>query len=38
LGILPPVISTPMSFTLLQKGANGSYNDKGLKISAKQKK
>lgn len=38
LGLLPPVISTPMSFTLLQKGANGSYNDKGLKISTKQKK
>ncbi|MCS3798383.1 class I SAM-dependent methyltransferase [Niastella sp. OAS944] len=38
LGLLPPVISTPMSFTLLQKGAKGSYNDKGLKISDKQKK
>lgn len=37
-GLIPPVLSTPMTFTLLRKGANGSYNDKGLKISAKQKK
>jgi 2-polyprenyl-3-methyl-5-hydroxy-6-metoxy-1,4-benzoquinol methylase len=37
-GLIPPVLSTPMTFTLLRKGANASYNDKGLKISAKQKK
>jgi 2-polyprenyl-3-methyl-5-hydroxy-6-metoxy-1,4-benzoquinol methylase len=37
-GLIPPVLSTPMTFTLLPKEADGSYNDKGLKISTKQKK
>ena len=37
-GLIPPVLCTPMTYTLLHKGANASYNDKGLKISAKQKK
>lgn len=37
-GLIPPVLCTPMTYTILHKGANGSYNDKGLKISVKQKK
>jgi SAM-dependent methyltransferase len=37
-GLIPPVFSTPMTFTLLQKGVNASYNDKGLKIAVKQKR
>jgi 2-polyprenyl-3-methyl-5-hydroxy-6-metoxy-1,4-benzoquinol methylase len=37
-GLIPPVLCTPMTYTLLRKGAMGSYNEKGLKISVKQKK
>jgi SAM-dependent methyltransferase len=37
-GLIPPILCTPMSFTLLHKGTNSSYNYKGLKISGKQKK
>ncbi|WP_208025488.1 class I SAM-dependent methyltransferase [Niastella caeni] len=37
-GLIPPVLCTPMTYTLLRKGASGSYDDKGLKISVKQKK
>jgi 2-polyprenyl-3-methyl-5-hydroxy-6-metoxy-1,4-benzoquinol methylase len=37
-GLIPPVLCTPMTYTLLHKGANSSYSDKGLKISVKQKK
>ena len=37
-GLIPPILCTPMSFTLLHKGTSSSYNDKKLKVSVKQKK
>lgn len=37
-GLIPPVLCTPMTYTLMRKNIQGYYNDKGLKISAMQKR
>jgi 2-polyprenyl-3-methyl-5-hydroxy-6-metoxy-1,4-benzoquinol methylase len=37
-GLIPPVLCTPMTYTLMRPDAAGVYNERGLKISAKQKK